>query len=136
MGMKKKNVMDACTFQDKTVIEVWDKKQVWDFIKELSDEEQKQCFEIKDITIKPLTSSEIKEMAFDLLEAGYTGENLFGLSDKEKREILRDNVSLLNNTKDTYIDRLNLDKAETTQELRFSPSRASVVYHRHPEINI
>lgn len=61
----------------------------------MSTEEQREGFEEKEITIKPLNDKKIKHLFMELLVSGYDGESVFGKTLSEKRDIIRNNKEMV-----------------------------------------
>lgn len=137
--LTKKEMKNAMKFETKSVLRAYDHKQTQDFLNALpTDEERRECFEDKQITIKPLSDKEIKDLAMELLENGYNGETVFGITINEKLDVIRNNRELINDyiESENYEDRLFLDSPSTTSELKWSSSKAWEVVKRHLDIDI
>jgi len=124
--LTKKEIESLMKFDKHSVIKSVLKATAIDFIKDLETrEEQDLCIEPKDITLKPLNDKEIKDLVMELIEAGYDGSSLFGISTSEKLDIIRLNSEIINEYIDdqNYNERINLDSESTTTELKWSSSK-------------
>ena len=82
-------------FSDKIILKTYEHDELETFLETLSTEEQRNGFEEKEITIKPLDDKEIKDVAMRLLESGYHEECVFGKTLSEKRDIIRNNKEMV-----------------------------------------
>lgn len=125
--MTKTEIRRACKFNDKTVLKVLSEEEVVDFISSMeSREEQDKFFDDKEITIKPLSDKEIKDLAIELLENNFDTSELIGKSTSEKLETIRNNKELIADYIESknYSERLFLDNASTSKEQKWSSSNA------------
>ncbi len=126
--MKKAEVLKACRFTTKTVLGELNHAQVWNVYKSITDvlgqETADRMFNDKDITIKPLTSGEIQQLAFYVMKNKVVEETLFDKTDKEILEVLRENSGNMSEYLDAknYSERLTIDSESTTSETVFSKS--------------
>ena len=142
--MPKKNITDkemqqALKFENKSVLKAYVHEDVMKFLKVLpNDEERRACFEEKEITLKPFSDKEIKDLAMELLESGYEGDSVFGKSSSEKLSIIRKNKALIEAyiENNNYEKRLMLDKPSTTKELKWSSCNAWDVLKTHINISV
>lgn len=136
--LTKKEITKAMKFSTHSVLKAYNHSEVEEFLTAFTPEEQRECFEMKEITLTPLNKTDIRDLSVELAENEAFQGSIMGKPQSEKLEIIRENKEIISEYIDEnkYEDRLFLDKSSTTEELKWSSSNAWEVLKTHLDVVI